>query len=104
MAMSVVRTNCFRLQKEVLQRLKEGADPNARDEDGNCAVHVFIARHSKKHSFDCLMTLLIHGRCDLDKPDRSGDTALHLAAAVWRDGGERERGVGGLVEVRWGGW
>ena len=48
------------------------------------------------------MTLLIHGRCDLDKPDRSGDTALHLAAAVWRDGGERERGVGGLVEVRWG--
>lgn len=74
--------------KEVLKQLKEeGANPNARNDEGDCPIHCYISRYNDKHSFHCMMTLLVHGRtCDLDKPNRNGDTALHLAATAFGSG------------------
>ena len=67
--------------QHVQKLLKNNPDPDAVDDNGDTPLHAYVKRKDK-HKFDCLTTLLIHSKCDLDKPNHDGMTALHLAAEV----------------------
>jgi ankyrin repeat protein len=53
--------------------IKQGANPNARDEQGNSALHISATRY-----MDCAKLLIEHG-ADIDVTNRDGFTPLHLS-------------------------
>ena len=67
--------------QHVLKLLRSEVDPDAADDKGDTPLHAYVKRKDK-NKFDCLMTLLIHSKCELDNPDEEGMTPLHLAAQV----------------------
>jgi len=67
--------------QHVQKLLKNNPDPDAVDDNGDTPLHAYVKRKDK-HKFDCLVTFLIHSKCDLDKPNANDMTALHLAAEV----------------------
>ena len=69
---------CF--TQSVKKLLFEITDHNIQDANGDMPVHSYV----KNRTFDCLMTFLIHSKCDVNLPNRDGYTALHLACQVWR--------------------
>ena len=71
---------------------------NARDQNGDAAVHAIVRRTPDKHKFDCLLALLINsdaGYFDINLITADNNTALHLAVKVrftlrlysWGEGG-----------------
>lgn len=79
-AASLLVASCERNSEAVaVALLKKGADPNsARSSDGALAL-VVAALHG---SLAVLKTLLRHNDVDIDRMDRSGRTALHLACQL----------------------
>ena len=73
---------CTQMHTQHVQKLlKNNPDPDAVDDNGDTPLHAYVKRKDK-HKFDCLVTFLIHSKCDLDKPNANDMTALHLAAEV----------------------
>jgi len=66
--------------------LKRGANVNARDVDGNTALH----RCAERGFIESLSFLLRHTKCDVNAQNKLGSTALHLACrgieGSWRPG------------------
>ena len=56
-------------------------DHNVQDMDGDAPVHAYVKRKDKE-KMNCLMTFLIHSKCDVNLPNEEGQTALHLACQV----------------------
>ena len=56
-------------------------DHNALDTNGDAPLHCFVKRKDKE-KFNCLITFLIHSKCDVNLPNTDGQTALHLACQV----------------------
>ena len=64
--------------QHVMKLLFEVKDHNIQDANGDMPVHSYV----KNQRFDCLMTFLIHSKCDVNLTNRDGYTALHLACQV----------------------
>ena len=65
-----------------MELLQQGfPDPDALDENGDAPLHAYVRRRDE-NTFTCLMTFLVHSKCDVDQPNREGLTALHLASEV----------------------
>lgn len=67
--------------QDLKKLLVKVVDHNALDANGDAPVHSYVRRRDKE-KFKCLMTLLIHGNCDVNLPNKDGQTALHLACEV----------------------
>ena len=64
-----------------MKLLFEIKDHNILDKNGETPLHSYV-RRTDKEKFNCLMTFLIHSKCDVNLPNREGRTALHLACEV----------------------
>ena len=61
--------------------LFEIEDHNALDCNGDAPLHCYVKRRDKE-KFNCLITFLIHSKCDVNLLNIDGQTALHLACKV----------------------
>lgn len=72
----------FLLPSQKVQRyLKELQDHNELNEHGDTLLHA-IVRRKDKYRQECLLALLVYGRCDVDGGNMQGFTPLHIAAEV----------------------
>ena len=69
--------------QDLKKLLVKVVDHNELDANGDTPVHSYVRRRDKE-KFKCLMTMLIHGDCDVNMPNKDGQTALHLACEVKR--------------------
>ena len=68
-------------QKALKKLLRKVDDHDALDMNGDTPLHSYVRRRDKE-KFNCIMTFLIHSKCDVNLPNREGQTALHLACEV----------------------
>ncbi len=61
--------------------LREDHEANAKDENGDSALHA-IVKHKRNKRLDLLLTLLTHSNANVNLPAAEGNTALHFAAMV----------------------
>ena len=69
------------IPQDLKKLLMKVEDHNVLDFNGDAPVHSYIRRRDKE-KFNCLMTLLIYSKCDVNLPNKDGQTALHLACEV----------------------
>ena len=65
----------------VQRYLKELQDHNEVNENGDTLLHA-IVRRKDKYRQECLLALLVYGRCDIDGGNTQGFTPLHIAVEV----------------------
>lgn len=71
----------FLIPQDLKNLLGQARDHNALDANGDAPLHCFVKRKDRE-KFNCLMALLIHSKCDINLPNKDGQTALHLACQV----------------------
>lgn len=67
--------------QELKKLLIEVTDHDTLDSNGDAPLHYFVKRKDKE-KFKCLMTFLIHSKCNVNLLNVDGQTALHLACQV----------------------
>ena len=67
--------------------MKEGADANGRQKNGDAPIHSIVKRRAKnskerRERFDLLFTLLSHSNADVNAKTEGDMTALHFTVQV----------------------
>ena len=52
------------------------------DLTGNALIHVIMKKKRKQERLEFLLTLLIHGKVDVNLQNKKGEAALHMAVEV----------------------
>ena len=70
----------FSQPQALIEFLERGHNPDGMNMDGQCPLHTYIVRQSKKKKYlDFLYTMLTHSRANVDVPTFDQISPLHMA-------------------------
>ncbi len=70
------------LLQNLLDLLQSGVDVNELSENTGDAIIHTVLKDKRKHRLDVLLTLLVNTNVDVNRPNRRGNSPLHIAIEV----------------------